>query len=98
MADIKSTHSEDSHTSQVTNFPEVNGKIIESIELSSAPDYFEIKFVSSHEEFMNEIYTQKFAKTRGIRVIRGFLFFSQKLSSVIRVLAAASHAGRSVPS
>lgn len=44
MADIKSTHSEDSHTRQVTTFPEVAGKIVESVELSSAPDYYEITF------------------------------------------------------
>ena len=44
MADIKSTHSDDSHTRQVTTFPEVTGKIIESVELSSAPDYYEFTF------------------------------------------------------
>lgn len=44
MADTKSTHSEESHTRQVTSFPEVNGKIVESVELSSASDYYEITF------------------------------------------------------
>ena len=44
MADIKSTHSEDSHTRQVTTFPEVTGKIIESVELSSDRDYYAITF------------------------------------------------------
>ena len=44
MADIKGTHSEDSRTRQVVNFPEVKGKIIESVELSYASDYYEITF------------------------------------------------------
>ena len=44
MADNKGTHSEESHTRQVAKFPEVKGKIIESVELSSAPDYYEITF------------------------------------------------------
>ena len=42
MADIKSTHSEDSSTTQ--SFPEVIGKIIESVELSTDPDYYAITF------------------------------------------------------
>ena len=40
MADIKSTHSEESHTTQ--NFPELTGKIIERVELSAYPDYYGI--------------------------------------------------------
>ena len=44
MADTKSTHSEDSRTRQVANFPEVNGKIIESVELSADSHYYGITF------------------------------------------------------
>ena len=42
MADTKSTHSEESHTT--LSFPEVTGKIIESVELSADPDYYAITF------------------------------------------------------
>ena len=42
MADTKGTHSQESHTRQVAHFPEVKGRIIESVELSSAADYYEI--------------------------------------------------------
>ena len=42
MADNQSTHSQDSHTREVTTFPEAKGKIIESVELSSTSDYYEI--------------------------------------------------------
>ena len=44
MADIKGTHSEDSRTRQVVSFPEVKGKIVESVELSADPDYYGITF------------------------------------------------------
>lgn len=44
MADNKSTHFEESHTRQVADFPEVNGKIIESVELSTDPGYYGITF------------------------------------------------------
>ena len=44
MADTKSTHSEDSQTRQVIHFPEVNGKIIERVELSADRGYYGITF------------------------------------------------------
>lgn len=44
MADTKGTHSHDSHTRQVANFPEVNGKIIENVEISADLDYYGITF------------------------------------------------------
>ena len=42
MADIKSTHSQNSHTRQVADFPEVKDKIVDNIELSADPDYYGI--------------------------------------------------------